>query len=283
MKKTKRIKKMNWFYATVVLVILGISLLSYGVYSSNISSHTMMGESGNAYQFETIEDPFEKLHIKKIMPTVFGIMDFDPTAIDQIQDSFPNGLNCYIGTGPAGNVLPRQLGYNDREPWNGFEVIIGRHGMPTEPLYIGVRADTSTILDPLTGTYQYLGYIEASDLPSGDTFYWVGSDQIISIIGTSTWSIILYSYNNGGTDDFWMWACSDQNPYSRGTGEFWDGSSWQPDSSIDLCFRTYTIPNGGGDPPDITISATYAVIPMFFGGLSLIAAVATGSKFYLFV
>lgn len=291
MKKGKKISKKNekkrWFYATITLAVLGLSLLSYGIYASNPSTQTLTGEN-EVNSFEIDIKPFEnKANIKSLSPSIYQVSDFDPDAIDQIQNSFPGGLNQYIGTYSGINNLYRQTGLNEREPWNGFEIIIARHGMPTEPLYIGIRDDISYGLDPLTGDYDFLAYIDASGLPNADTFYWVGSDyQIPGITANDAWTIILISANDGGFDNYWMWACSDQNPYPRGEGQHWNGAEWVTayDGVLDLCFRTYTIPNGnGGEEPTITITTTYTVIPMLFGGLSLIAAVVTGTKFYFFV
>lgn len=275
-------KKMNILLSVAVaLFLIGSLLLSYGVYSSNPSTQTLTGN----INFESDEKPFEnKANIQSLSPSIYR-SDFDPEAIDQIQDSFPGGLNQYIGNDPltGNNLLFRQTGFNDREPWNGFEVIIARHGMPTEPLYIGIRDDTSNYLDPLTGDYDYLGYIDASGLPASDAFYWVGKEyQIPGITANDEWAIILISANDGGFDNYWMWACSDQNPYSRGEARGWNGAEWVTayGGVVDLCFRTYTIPNGG-EEPTIAITATYTVIPMAFGFLSLLgAAVVTGVRYF---
>lgn len=284
MKKTKRIKKMNWFYATVVLVILGISLLSYGVYSSNPSTRTLIGtEEGKQHTPNTNDDPAKTFSkIKQMEPSIFNIMDLDPNAIDQVQDSYP--VNQYIGLYGSGEHLYRQSGSNDREPWNGFEIIIMMHGTPTEPLYIGIR-DNADDIDPYTYG-SYVGAYSISTLPNNDTLYWVGFEETLTdITSGTTWSIVLFSHNDGGLDNFWAWACDLQNPYSGGEACYWDfiQETWHTESFQDMCFRTYTIPNGGGDPPEITITTTYSVIPMFFGSLSLVAAIATGSKFYFFM
>lgn len=286
-KQKKRIKnKKVWFYATVTLVILGVSLMSYGIYASNpsMNTHTLGGS--------VIEGSFNvPLNVERMKVMEFNIQDFDPDAIDQSQFENPADFGLYVGYSPLDPSLLyiiEQIGWNDREPWNGFLMKVLRHGNPTEVLYVGVMDDfQSDPNDP--SNWDFIGYLDSASLPESDTWYWVGSDtQITGIVTNDMWGIVALSLNNGEWDHFWKWGASDVDVYARGNTRYWDdgASSWKvvSEGTVDTCFVTYTVPNGNGEePPDIEISTSYTVIPMFFGGLSFIAAVATGSKFYFFM
>ena len=111
--------------------------------------------------------------------------------------------------------------------------------------------------------------------------------EIPEIIASDNFGITAFSEDASYPDSFWTWALSDSNPYAGGLGRYYgNDDTWQSirDGVTDFCFVTYTIPNGSPppppEPPVITISTT-STVTMAFGGVSLLAAVITGSRYFI--
>jgi hypothetical protein len=274
--KGENMKKENWKYLTMVLVIAGVLSLIFSSVTA-FPSEMSVNQTNTGETCEMINIGTQKAYI---------ITDFDPDELDQMQDL----LTVYykIGVGDSGCSIS-QPAVNDREPMTGFQVAIARHGTPSSDLYIGIMYPYDN--DPFVGdNYILLGALSASSVPQADTFYWFGIDCSGSPLdissGPPAMSVVLVSVDNPDDSDYWMWGGGSPNPYPVYRPRGWNtqANEWQNDMlpdgwNIDMCFVTYTTSGGGGEAPNITISTT-TWVTTGLGIFSLIGAFLSGSKYF---
>jgi len=268
-------KKENWKYLTIVLVIAAVGLLIFSSVTAFPSEMSVNSTTDKSQTYELINGGTYSAYI---------ITDFDPDEIDQLQDA----LSAYykIGVGSSGCSILQPV-VNDREPMTGFQVAIGKHGTPSSDLYIGIMYPTYG--SPFDGqNYMMAGSISASDVPEADTFYWFGmdlSDYPLDISsGPPALAVVVMSTDNPDDSDYWMWGGSGGNPYPTYRPRGWntEDNEWQNellDGTVDMCFVTYTTSGGGGDTPNITITTTTWVTTIS-GIFGLIGAFVSGSKYF---
>jgi hypothetical protein len=269
-------KKENWKYLTIVLVIAAVGLLIFSSVTA-FPSEMSVNQTHTGETYEAINIGTQNAYI---------ITDFDPNELDQVQDS----LSVYykIGVGSHGCSILQPV-VNDREPMTGFQVAIAKHGTPSSDLYIGIMYPTYG--NPFDGqNYMIAGAISASDVPQADTFYWFGmdcSDYPLDISsGPPALAIVLMSTDNPDDSNYWMWGGGSGDPYPTYRPRGWStqDNAWQNDmlpdaGTIDMCFATYTTSGGGGEVPTITI-ATTTWVTTISGIFSLIGAFLSGSKYF---
>lgn len=276
----KKIKKKTWKYITLVFIVVGISLLGFSAFPIVISH--VPSTISNTVPYDIDLDEFDIVNAERI-----GILaDPPPETLDQWQDV----MNCDYQIGAGGYWMAQSV-KNYREPLTAFVVGLARHGLPLygglpAPIYIGIMDPLNDPHDPRN--FDYIGYIMPSDIPE-DEFHWIGKYPLdISIPANTFFGVVVISESSDPDSGYWLLAANDANPYDRGVlgcrnfvDHIWNCEPIN-DCKSDMCFATYTIEGDDPppDPPVITITSTYTIITQFFGGLSLIAAVVTGSKFF---
>lgn len=279
--KMKKIKDKYWKYVTIILMIIGIASLFLSnatAFPYEMSVNSTMDKSKT---YEMINAGAQHACI---------ITDFDPNEIDQVQDFFD--VYYKIGIGNSGcSVL--QPAVNDREPMTGFQVAIGKHGTPSDDLYMGIMYPWSN--SPFAGdNYMLLGLLSASSVPEEDTFYWFGiSDKNLDIPsgGYNSLSIVVMSFDDPDDSDYWMWGAGSGNPYPTyrpmGWNTNWYGEGWQDemlsDGTIDMCFVTYTTDGGNGNEVPVISITTASWVTANIGFACLIGAAISGCKWATFV
>lgn len=267
-------KKKIWLYLTTMFTVFGIVFLVYSVYAVS-PEHSTISVSQQAF-IGSIE---EYAHVNNLI-----ITSLDPEDLDQAQTSMPGGLNIAIGSGSSGyGSWIMQSGYNDRYPFTGFQIGLAEHGTTTEPIYVGVMLGK---LDPQDeNNWAVIARLDPGVLPEKDTFYWLGldlEDDPLSIGPGQNWYLLAISMDDPVDGNWWMWGCSDQQPYPRGTAMAFDGSNWH-DMPYDMTFKVYTVEGGEPEEPEITITSNYQVVSQFLGSLSLLGAVVSGVKYFTVV
>ena len=273
-------KKKLWLYMAIAFAIAGILLFTYAFTFDTVSA-VKSATIFHQYTFEA------KLKHMKYLDMV-SIQSLDPDQLDQSQEQIGNDVKAYA----IGPMWVCQGVKNDRSPIYGFSMILGEYheGVPTtEPIYIGI---TSSLL---TGSQLYdldnwdaVGYMNPGTLPEIGVFYWVTYElnTPLNIPAGQTFYIIAISEDQSyGDVNWWQWATAGDlgDVYPRGSNYVYNGESWD-DSWRDMCFRTYTTPNGGngdGEPLQITITSNYQVAAQFIGSLSLLGAVVSGTKYFM--
>ena len=269
-------KKEYWKYLSASLTIISVILLVYTFVSPSIADPIMKNNANLTTEID-ITDNFE--NAKRVTLTTL-----DPNALDQSQGTTGSPSGIAIGYNPSAGFgyWAMQLGYNDREPLSGFQVMVSEHGTTTDLLLIGLMKGQ---LDPTDSrNWLWYGALNPGTLPKKDTYYWltVEFDTPISIKAGQQWYITLISADKTDTSHFWAWGANPSNPYSRGMTRTWaGGSTWNALSggTYDCCFKTYTVVGGGGggEQPSVTISInTYL---QTIGFISLLGACVSGIKY----
>jgi hypothetical protein len=91
----------------------------------------------------------------------------------------------------------------------GFGIQIARHGIPSEPLYIGLTRDNFPSNPFNVSSYVFFDGIDASALPLADTSYWVHAQiNLTNTISSPVYVIALTDADFNDTS-FWAWeTCS---------------------------------------------------------------------------
>lgn len=270
--KKKKIKDKYWKYATIIFMIVGIAslFLSDAVafpYEIEVNS---TDDNSRTYEMNNMG-----------ACNAYIITDFDSDEIDQIQDFLDVYYKIGVGSGGCSVLQPA---VNDREPMTGFQVAIGRHGTPSNGIYMGIMYPNYN--SPFDGdNYMLLGFLEATGVPEADTFYWFGiSDKNLDIpSGQNALAIVVMSVDDPSDSDYWMWGGGSGNPYGTYRPRGWNSqdNEWQNemlDGTVDMCFVTYTTGGGGGEAPDISIT-TMSWVTANIGFACLIGAAISGCKY----
>jgi hypothetical protein len=94
-----------------------------------------------------------------------------------------------------------------------FGIQIERHGTPSHPLVIGIVRGETPPENPFdTTTWESVGSILPSYLPSQDTFYWFHIEQQITNVITSPAWLIAITNADFNANAYWAWATCDNVP-----------------------------------------------------------------------
>lgn len=270
-----KIKDKHWKYATIILMIVGISSMIL----SNVTAMPFEGQvNSTADKSKTYE------MINKGLIREATIVDLDPDKIDQSQTRFDWSFR--IGVGSSGCAILQPV-VNDRSPMSGFEVCVARRGTPSSDLYFGIMYPNFG--NPFDGmNYMIASGISADQLPNANVFYWVGMDlkdyPLDIPSGPPSLGIVLMSTDDPDDGNYWQWGAGTGNPYPTYRPRGWDTNDeeWQNDeidaATKDMGFVTYTTDGGGGEEVPVISITTTSWVTANIGFACLIAAAISGCK-----
>ena len=165
---------------------------------------------------------------------------------------------------------------------NAYMLWVGRRGMPTDPLYMGISDVNS-----LQNVFIHVVELHADALAEEDTLYWFGAsfeDSPVAIYGAYKPVLACISDDDQNDGDYWMWGFSNLNPYD-GQYDFrlYDASSdsWvNHEANWDGAFLVYT-EEADISEPIIGISVSFDTVLQNIGFISLIGACLSGVKYGL--
>jgi len=269
-------KKKSWRNITLVLIIIGASLFVFSfspvatTFPMERSIASISTEHSGSVRLENVEKANQQATVS---PYFVG-------QLDQSQESV--SFVFYVGFIWPDAGCYAQAYRNDELPMIGFQVGIGKHGTPTEPMYIGVMEYR---WDPLNlANYHVVAELLPSAIPADDTLYWFGIDFSDNPLNEYKSHIICVSVDDPSDGNYWMWGAQEGNPYYAWlpSNWRWDVEDRAVDSGYDLTFRTYT-GDGGGVAPSITITSSYQVASQALGLLSFVGAAIAGIKYKWFL
>ena len=277
-------KKEYWKYVSVTLSILSVVLLVYSL----VFSSAMALKPENISISTGTSAPTLDITPSIIIPTAV-----DPLNTDQVQD--PTDVCYYIGYLGGNNGCYKQLIVNDREPYIGFSVAIGKHGTPTEPLLIGVlKIGNEGFESPLDGdNYHALGGISPDINIPDDQLVWIDADFASMPYNKKQVNIAAVSTDDPTDGNYWFWGAMSGNPYQDDApgnihdtpGQWhWANERWGIGGmdDEDFAFITYTEGGTGGEPPSINIVVN-TLVTTTSGILCLIGACFSGIKYGVLV
>jgi hypothetical protein len=249
-------KKKHWLVSSIILFSIGFCILLFSVITMPMPLPDLPIAEINFYD---IEDSGITISYKNIR-----VADIDPDALDQQQTT------CDVAYRMCDDIIFLQNVNDQRQPLNGVIVALGRHGSPTNKLYIDILGGNGD---------EIIGELSASQLPNPDTLYWLSLDLSSNSIDSTQISIFVYSAEPNSDAKYWMWGASSTNTYPL-KSQYHNGDSWV-DLPGDFCFKTYTTSTGGGGggAPSITISMPTWQISILSSAGFLIAALASGIKY----
>lgn len=281
MKKTNKIWKKSFYALTVV----GVFLLVYSMFQPSVAMTPDLNE--------IVVSRINKPVVNDLFTRSIRIRLNDPINIDQVQNQVTD--MAYIGYlgGTAGCY--KQLVYNDRSPFIGFDLAIGKKGTPTEPIYVGVFKLDDAYQSPLEGGSYYVlaGLDPAIDIPD-DELVWFNFDFSSKPYydGKRKVNIVMISMDDPTDGNYWLCGLSDGNPYTDGDSSFiwdvplrwhWNSERWLMGGMNDYDFTFVTYSEGGSngeDTPVISITTSFWVtVTQSIGILSLIGGVISGINF----
>ena len=249
MKRNKR-----WAKISVMLAIIGVILIAVPMIISASSDIVMKNNA--FYDMGDLDD----LSLSNAQPLT--ITSLDPEDLDQSQTTTGSPSGLAIGKNPNNGwgYWALQTGYDNREPITGFQVLVSRIGVPTEPLAIGFMSGKKNPADPTSWIWWGALY----ELPEEDVDYWVGADfssDPIEIDAGETWYLTLVSDDQTCMEHFWSWGGSPGNQYTRGQlFTLYDGGwgTGQLGADYDTCFRIYTTPGENPPPEEPVINIAFS-------------------------
>ena len=269
MKKGKK----KWILITNCLTIVGLSLFFYQVESKPLmqSIQPTTIQQGN-YEL-TILGPLDRINPGDFIG--MGDIDQQQTKVD---------MGYLIGPVTNNRGWYAQAVQNDRTPCDAFSVTIGYHGNPDKKLYCGLM---SPLMDPrlIPDNYQRIAWIDMSIMGhyDPDTVYWLRVDNSYTPFPGKIFSLVFVTEHVPTSEDYWFTGAGSNNPYPRQVCRSWcfQEEHWCSAITDDLCFKTYTAPDGGGDEePAISISTNSWVVTQTMGILSIVGAVISGVKIF---
>lgn len=259
-------KKKYWRYLTIAMITLSIIFFVFSFMplspAMDLPARTLSAEPVDI----KLSGAIKRATIKEI----------DPNDIDQSQEKLTHFY--YIGYIWPKSGCYLQTALNERTSMYGFQISVGKHGSPSEPLYIGMM---TTMNNPLNGPYYAVSVIFPSAIPTDDQLYWIGIEH--DPYDGKTVHLVCISTDDPYDDDYWMMGAGDRSPYPTAKAWWnWEEEKWYYDAEDDkdMCFRTYTEGGSGdGELPVIAISMTTWIIRV--SGFSfLILGVVSGVKYY---
>lgn len=276
-------KKEHWKYVSVTLSILSVVLLVY--------SFAFPG----AMAIKPVDLPtsMDTAPTFDITPSIIIPTANDPINIDQVQDQASSAY--YIGYIGSNDGCYKQLVYNDRESFIGFSVAIGKHGTPTEPLYLGVlKIGNEGFESPLDGdNYHALGGLSPDINIPDDQLVWIDMDFTSMPYNKRNVNIVALSLDDPTDGNYWFWGVMTGNPYQDDSpgdiydtpGQwYWDDERWSIGGMADedFTFVTYTEGGTGSEPPSINITVN-TMVTTGTGIICLLGACFSGIKYGLIV
>lgn len=287
------VKKETWMYLAVIFVVVGLVFFAYSFTFTQIASPVTAKSEvvPSAWKVSPVT------HAEKAKSfSFFNILDINPNQLDQKQETFgPQGENIYaIGISPYGPFFVGQEVRNEREPLHGISICVGRMGIPTEPLYVGVMIQ-GLLFPPYLydlDNWDWVGTITPDIFLDEYTLYRLTSEFLdkegkpapLDIPAGSNFYIVAISLDNNHDGNSWSWGFGgNTDTYPRGSNYCWSESEWEWTGTTwgDCMFRTYTNESTPQDPPSITITSTNQVVASFLGSFSLLGAVVSGAKYFM--
>lgn len=274
-------KKKKWKYVFLMFIVLAIIIFSFN-YMYDPMAAAVTSKSLQKLDFEQIISPDYPI------PFAIYLQGIDPDTLDQSQETLgPSGDQIYaIGVNSMGGLWVGQEVINDRSPLTAFSVCVGRHGSPSDSLYVGIMI--GSLLDPPElynlNNWDLVGEIKASILPKQDVLYWVTGDissNPLQISAGQSFYIVVVSNDINTDDTLWVWGFGgNSNTYPPGANCWFSGQNWESAAWGDCIFRSYTTSDGDGNgvPPDISISIQSQVVTEIIGIVSLLGAFISGTK-----
>lgn len=259
-------KEKYWKYITLSLSALSIIFLAYGfLFSSS------MGFNVTKYApVNIIETDYDTISFTTgpVQPLALG-------GLEIIQDEYTAAL--YISEQNRGYA--QSVAYGGLRHTNGFYMLIGRHGNPTEPIVLSLDYDKST------GEY-YQGqrsiWIYPDDISEEDYLYWIDNFFEDNPFVEDSLFVTAVSLDDQDDGNYWFWAYSDQSPYTGGMllkiNQDWTYGN--ADSSWDGTFALHT-EEAAPEEPVISISVNAATQTL--GIISLLGAAFSSIKYGLVI
>lgn len=280
-------KKEVWIYLAVILVVAGLVFFVYSFTFTQIASPVTAKSEvvPSAWKVSAIT------HTEKAKSfSSFNILDINPNQLDQEQETFgPQGENIYaIGISPYGPFFVGQEVRNERSPMYGISICVGRMGIPTETLYVGVMIQ-GLLFPPYLydlNNWDWVAGITPDIFPDEYSLLWLTAEFTppLNIPAGSNFYIVAISLDNNQDGNSWAWGYGgNTDTYPRGSNYCWSESEWEWPGTTwgDCMFRTYTTEAAAQDPPSITITSTNQVVASFLGSFSLLGAVVSGAKYFM--
>jgi len=277
-------KKETWKYMSLGLTVISIVLLLYSIVLPNVTGLNVTEMPLTSIQttegdIDDIVSNSEKIPFT-VIPTGIGVEQYQ----DQVTGAVYVSNQLWWGQGVR---FPKNVGGETRHI-NGYELGIGRHGTPTEPLYMGISDSTG-----LMNKFVRIIEIPPNALPDEDTLYFVGA-TFESQPYTATYMVLAAITDDDQTDgNYWMWGYTDQNPITNDNMVIWDFSNERWNAYVDGIPNfddwdaTYVVYSeeagggGGGDPPHVTIFINSYTTAL--GILTLLGGCFSGIKYGLVV
>lgn len=275
-------KKKIWKCVFAIFIGLSIVFFSFN-YLFNPMASAVTSKSSQKTDFELMSMP------DSISSFGYHLQAIYPNALDQSQETLgPPGEQIYaIGVNSMGALWVGQEVVNDREPLNGFSVVFGRHGSPSDPLYVGIMI--GSLLEPPAlydfSNWDWAGQVTAAIFPNQDVLYWITADlsgNPLQISAGQSFYIVAVSNDINNDDDFWVWGYGgNSDTYPPGLNHWFDGQ-WASAPWGDCMFRSYTISGGQTTPPTISISIQSQVTTIM-AIVSLLGAFVSGTKYLAWI
>jgi len=288
-KKTK--KKLVYKKIFFILTIFGALILIYSLFQPAIA---MSPDLNNI-----VVDISKRPTLRNFHDRGITISSSNPINVDQFQNDVSAGA-FYIGYLGGHDGCYKQLINNERSPFIGFDVAIGKKGTPTEPLYIGVlKNGLEGYESPLdSNNWHVQGSLPGNfDMPD-NTLNWINADFSSNPYDKTRVNIVLISLDDPTDGNYWMWGYATDDPYVDGDPDIrqdvpcrliWSNQDGVPQWSIDVqdkddfAFVTYSEGGVAPNPPDITITTSSSVSAVqSVGVLTLFGGVLSGIKFRWF-
>lgn len=276
-------KKEYWKYVSVTLSILSVVLLVYSFLSPGVM----------AVGPENLSTPIGTVPTLDITPSIILPTAVDPINTDQVQDQA--SASYYIGYLGGANGCYKQMISNEREPFIGFSIAIGKHGTPTEPLLIGVlKKGNEGFESPLDGdNYHVLGGLSPDINIPDDQLVWIDMDFASMPYNKKLVNIAAISLDDPTDGNYWFWGFATGNVYQDdAVGDIhdtpcrwsWDNERWSIGgmTNEDFTFVTYTEGGTGGEAPSINITVN-TMVTTGTGIICLLGACFSSIKYGMIV
>ena len=265
-------KKEHWKYLTLSLSIISLVFLAYGFMFSSAS-----GVNVTEYAPIAIESTsYDAVTISLAGPVQTGVSD----GIEILQDEWTAAL--YISRQRPAVGYAQSIVFDGIRHTNGFDMLIARIGEPTEPIVLSIDYQKS-IGESYQG--QRSTQIYSDDLPKESILYWVGHSFGENPFVEDSLFVTAVSIDDQTDGNYWVWAFSDENPYTGGMmlKINQDLTYGTVDSDWDGTFAIYTeeAAGGGDEPPVISISINTYI--QTAGLISLLGAALSSIKYGLVV
>jgi hypothetical protein len=271
-------KEEFWKYISTSLTIVSILLLAYAFLytpTSGINMNpTMLTTNKTTGLMDVNIDVFDNNPDVIPLDTIF-LADLYHTQ-DKVTHLF------VVGNTPNGMAeWGQEITFPVNDKINGFYFVIGRAGMPTEPLYLAVTNADLTEIEAMIE-------IQASTLPKSveqEALYWVGHIFEDNPTFSSKKFFLYAGTSNPWTDgnNVWVMGVANTNPYAGGSlhtlnsnGQWVDPENKKYDSAFMVYAESTNPPES---PPALTISISFSQALQATGIITLLGACLSFVKY----